>query len=168
MAGIYNNSSTANLTFGTGPFYFYGGTIYNNGAMTFGDGPYYFQGGSLILNSGSSTTFGVGDVWFYGGSITANGNALTFRQRRLGLDRQRHGLHVRRVVLAHVEGLHRDRDDLRALRRNRQSPGERYVQRDRADRVLAHARLPRRALRHLGRDVQSLPVGIGVRHAVGG
>jgi len=73
---IYNNitnSKAPTLQFGNGPFYFYGGSVNNNGTMIYGDGPFYFQGGSLTANAGSTTVFGKGPFDFYGGSVTNSG-----------------------------------------------------------------------------------------------
>ncbi len=75
---IYNARAVSTLTFGDGPFYFYGGSVSNTGTMTLGDGPFWFQGGSLALNAGSTTSFGVGDVLFYGGTVAAGGASVTF------------------------------------------------------------------------------------------
>jgi len=75
---IYNVLATSTLTFGNGPFYFYGGSVSNIGTMTLGNGPFDFQGGSLALISGSTTSFGVGDMSFYGGTVIAGGKSVTF------------------------------------------------------------------------------------------
>ena len=81
---IFNGGSLtvykgASLSFGNGPFYFYGGTIYNYATLTYGNGPFYFFGGSWALDPNSTTTFGIGDVWFYGGSWgSAFNGSLTF------------------------------------------------------------------------------------------
>jgi len=72
IATLALNSS---LTVGNGPFYMYGGTITNNGTMTFADGPLYLQGGSFVSGASSTTTFGNGPFWFYGGSMTFGANS---------------------------------------------------------------------------------------------
>ena len=76
--GSLANQAGGSITFGDGPFTFYGGTVTSSGTLTFGTGPFLFQGGSLGLGAGSDTRFGVGDMDFYGGSISLGGSNVTF------------------------------------------------------------------------------------------
>ncbi|MCL2714682.1 MAG: Tad domain-containing protein [Alphaproteobacteria bacterium] len=67
---------TSTLKVGNGPFYLYGGSITNNGTMIFGNGPLYLQGGSFTTGPNSKTTFGDGPFWFYGGSLLFGQNSV--------------------------------------------------------------------------------------------
>ncbi|MCL2714683.1 MAG: pilus assembly protein TadG-related protein [Alphaproteobacteria bacterium] len=73
---ITTTTQTSTLRIGNGPFYMYGGSFSNNGTMIFGNGPFYLQGGSFGTGPNSTTTFGDGPFWFYGGSLLFGQNSV--------------------------------------------------------------------------------------------
>jgi len=73
---ITTMTPTSTLKVGDGPFYMYGGSFTNNGSMLFGNGPFYLQGGSFRTGANSTTTFGDGSFWFYGGSLLFGQNSV--------------------------------------------------------------------------------------------